>query len=81
MSEVLPTTYYSESKKEDLLIAEMNPHHLKSTTLKEERMNPGAPLTRALRVELDKRDAAFAAEQEAAGIAEAHAQATAHRRD
>lgn len=58
----LPTTYTS-SKGEEHVITDMPYPYLKNATLKTERMEPGTELAQALRIELDKREAAHAAEQ------------------
>ena len=55
--EELPTTYFSQSKKEEIKISEMNHHHLLSTLLKvakeTEYYNP--LMEKALRIEVGTR--------------------------
>ena len=50
--------------KGPILIAEMNTHHLRAATLKQERENPGTEQTRALRDELNRRNEAYREAQE-----------------
>lgn len=56
---------YTRSNGEEVVIEEMKYPHLRSATLKSERMEPGSDQSKALRAELDKREAAYAAEQAA----------------
>lgn len=66
----------SKGKKE--VIKDMLYRHLKNATLKAERMDPNNPETHAMRDELDRREKEYA-ENEAQGVNQAHADATAHR--
>lgn len=56
-NEELPTTYFSQSKKEEIKISEMNHHHLLSTLLKvaKEVEYPNPLMEKALKLELTNR--------------------------
>ncbi len=55
MTKDLPTTYYSESKKEEVKISEMNSFHLISTLCKVAKENEGPNLLSALKIEVGNR--------------------------
>lgn len=53
--EALPTTYYSESKKEEVLISEMENNHLVATLVKSAKLEDDLLLFKTLRAEVLKR--------------------------